>query len=150
MKKDSRIGEYHLGRDIGQGSFSKVRLATHLPSLEKVAVKIIDKVLLREMLIKQEQQEKDKLRQKLLKQARQRKQEELIRQLTISSTNGMQEIFNSALSEDSPPNIEISVKQNAPVLDLQPEVLLLMNLDHPNIVKIFQVIDSDDECYIVL
>lgn len=38
-----RIGDYELGRTIGRGSSGIVRLALHVPSREKVAIKIIKK-----------------------------------------------------------------------------------------------------------
>jgi serine/threonine protein kinase len=33
---------------------------------------------------------------------------------------------------------------------LENEVQLLMRLDHPNVIKTYQVIDSHDECYVVM
>ncbi len=42
-KKRKAIGNYVLGRLLGEGTFAKVRLAVHLPSGERVAVKIIKK-----------------------------------------------------------------------------------------------------------
>lgn len=39
-------GFYELERTIGCGGFAKVKLATHLATGEKVAVKIMDKALL--------------------------------------------------------------------------------------------------------
>ncbi len=36
-------GEYALGEEVGSGGFGKVKLATHLLTGDKVAVKIIDK-----------------------------------------------------------------------------------------------------------
>ncbi|RKO96071.1 Pkinase-domain-containing protein, partial [Caulochytrium protostelioides] len=40
------IGNYELGKYIGEGNFAKVRLSTHIPTGEKVAIKIIDKAKL--------------------------------------------------------------------------------------------------------
>lgn len=37
---------YNLGKTIGSGSFGKVHLGLHIPTGEKVAVKIIDKLKL--------------------------------------------------------------------------------------------------------
>lgn len=37
------IGHYILGKSIGEGTFGKVRLGTHILTGEKVAVKILEK-----------------------------------------------------------------------------------------------------------
>eukprot|EP00291_Cryptomonas_curvata_P001211 CAMPEP_0172194440 /NCGR_PEP_ID=MMETSP1050-20130122/25581_1 /TAXON_ID=233186 /ORGANISM="Cryptomonas curvata, Strain CCAP979/52" /LENGTH=73 /DNA_ID=CAMNT_0012870247 /DNA_START=66 /DNA_END=283 /DNA_ORIENTATION=+ len=37
------LGQYELGKVIGAGAFSKVRLAVHTVTNEKVAVKIVNK-----------------------------------------------------------------------------------------------------------
>jgi len=37
------IGHYVVGRSLGQGTFGKVRLGTHLITGEKVAIKILEK-----------------------------------------------------------------------------------------------------------
>ena len=38
-----RVGSYLVGRTLGEGSFAKVRLGLHLPTAEKVAIKVLDK-----------------------------------------------------------------------------------------------------------
>ena len=38
-----RVGNYIIGKTIGEGSFSKVKLGTHLVTNERVALKIIEK-----------------------------------------------------------------------------------------------------------
>lgn len=38
-----KVGNYLLGKTLGEGSFAKVKEAVHIPTGEKVAVKIIDK-----------------------------------------------------------------------------------------------------------
>ena len=42
-----QLGNYLIGKTIGQGTFNKVKIARHIPTNEKVAVKIIpkDKIL---------------------------------------------------------------------------------------------------------
>jgi len=37
------VGNYILGKTIGEGTFGKVRLGTHIHTQEKVAVKILEK-----------------------------------------------------------------------------------------------------------
>ena len=39
----TRIGNYELRKTLGKGTFGKVKVGIHLPTGEKVAVKIIDK-----------------------------------------------------------------------------------------------------------
>ena len=46
MKKSITIGQYHLGKSIGQGTFGKVKLGTHTLSSEKVAIKVLQKKML--------------------------------------------------------------------------------------------------------
>ena len=43
FEKDNPIGDYLLNEEIGSGGFAKVVEATHIPTGEKVAVKIMDK-----------------------------------------------------------------------------------------------------------
>ncbi|GFR92588.1 hormonally up-regulated Neu-associated kinase [Elysia marginata] len=38
-----KVGQYLLGRTIGEGSYGKIRLATHLISKQRVAVKVVAK-----------------------------------------------------------------------------------------------------------
>ncbi len=40
---DLVIGNYSFGKTLGKGTFGKVKEAIHLPTGEKVAVKIVDK-----------------------------------------------------------------------------------------------------------
>jgi 5'-AMP-activated protein kinase catalytic alpha subunit len=39
----SKILIFYIGRSLGQGTFGKVRLGTHLITGEKVAIKILEK-----------------------------------------------------------------------------------------------------------
>jgi 5'-AMP-activated protein kinase catalytic alpha subunit len=38
-----KVGNYRLGRTLGIGSFSKVKMATHEPTKKKVAIKILNR-----------------------------------------------------------------------------------------------------------
>jgi 5'-AMP-activated protein kinase catalytic alpha subunit len=42
-KQTNFSSNYFLGRDLGKGTFGKVRVGTHLLTDEKVAVKILEK-----------------------------------------------------------------------------------------------------------
>jgi len=42
------VGQYMLGKAIGEGTFGKVKLAIHLPTGEKVAIKILEKNRIKE------------------------------------------------------------------------------------------------------
>jgi 5'-AMP-activated protein kinase catalytic alpha subunit len=43
MHRSKSIGHYILGRTIGEGTFGKVKIGTHILTGEKVAVKILEK-----------------------------------------------------------------------------------------------------------
>ena len=43
LPKNKKIGDYLLLSTIGRGTFSKVKLGLHIPTKQKVAVKILDK-----------------------------------------------------------------------------------------------------------
>ena len=40
---ERKIGNYILGKSIGEGTFGKVKVGTHITTNEKVAVKILEK-----------------------------------------------------------------------------------------------------------
>ena len=42
-KKDRDIGDYTIGKTIGEGTFGKVKLGYHNMTNEKVAIKILEK-----------------------------------------------------------------------------------------------------------
>lgn len=39
----TRVGKYQLGRTLGQGSFAKVKFATHTETGDRVAIKVIQR-----------------------------------------------------------------------------------------------------------
>ena len=41
-ENQKQIGDYLLNEEIGSGGFAKVVLCTHIPTGEKVAIKIMD------------------------------------------------------------------------------------------------------------
>ena len=47
--KAKQIGHYVMGRTLGQGTFGKVKEAIHILTGEKVAIKILEKVKIKEV-----------------------------------------------------------------------------------------------------
>ncbi|KAJ1417025.1 kinase-like domain-containing protein, partial [Ochromonadaceae sp. CCMP2298] len=47
-QKRQIVGQYMLGKTIGEGTFGKVKLAVHIPTGEKVAIKILEKGRIKE------------------------------------------------------------------------------------------------------
>ena len=41
--KNNKIGNYEIIKTLGEGTFGKVKLAIHIPTNEKVAIKILEK-----------------------------------------------------------------------------------------------------------
>lgn len=48
IEKRQIVGQYMLGKTIGEGTFGKVKLAVHIPTGEKVAVKLLEKGRIKE------------------------------------------------------------------------------------------------------
>ncbi|KAK7265298.1 hypothetical protein RJT34_32916 [Clitoria ternatea] len=48
MGLEKNIGKYRLGRTIGEGAFSKVKLAVNVNNGQQVAIKVIDKLMIME------------------------------------------------------------------------------------------------------
>merc|ERR1719213_466251 len=48
-KKAKPVGKYILGKTIGEGTFGKVKIGTHILTGEKVAVKILERERIKEV-----------------------------------------------------------------------------------------------------
>lgn len=116
MPKKHQLNDFFIGKTIGEGAFSKVKLGIHKESGTKVAIKIIDKATIEEMA--------EKARKQCRKQA-------------------------SKDKNDYSANIE-SNSQPSYLSSIQLEVQLLMRLDHPNVIKLYQMVENEDECYVVM
>ncbi|RKO94681.1 kinase-like domain-containing protein, partial [Blyttiomyces helicus] len=82
------LGDYQVGKTIGQGAFSKVKIGFHKETGQKVAIKIIDK-----------------------------------KQIAAKAKKAK---------------------------EAQEALQLLMRLDHPNIIRLYQVMETEDECFVVM
>lgn len=51
-EKTKSIGHYIIGKSIGQGTFGKVKLGTHILTGEKVRFKLIQKIIINRSLLK--------------------------------------------------------------------------------------------------
>ena len=47
IEKEIKIGNYIIKKTLGKGTFAKVKLAIQLPKKNKVAIKIIEKKILK-------------------------------------------------------------------------------------------------------
>jgi serine/threonine protein kinase len=146
------LGEYTIVKTIGQGAFSKVKLAIHRESNEKVAIKIIDKEMMRKMVEKQ----KEAAVQRRKKREQEADEKNKATGVTIPADATLSKVMEKLKESQKPAAEEPTVipereKGSALFIDnLQKEVQLMMRLNHPNIIKIYQVIESETECYIVM
>ena len=65
--QEKQIGNYFLEKEIGSGGFAKVYLGTHILTNEKVAIKILNKILFKDDLINMKRFEKEITILKLVK-----------------------------------------------------------------------------------
>lgn len=42
-KNNKKIGDFAIGKTIGEGTFGKVRAGVHMPSGKRVAIKVLEK-----------------------------------------------------------------------------------------------------------
>jgi serine/threonine protein kinase len=120
-----QLGDFFIGKTIGEGAFSKVKLGHHKETGQKVAIKIIDKRMIATIAAKAKiQEERKRLEAEYKKKGKPMKE----------------------------PVVEVAseVAQPSYLAVIQLEVQLLMRLDHPNVIKLHQMVETDDECYVVM
>jgi len=123
------LHDYRISRTLGEGAFSKVKLAVHRQTELKVAIKFIKK-----------EDKKD--------------DNESIASGSPSPTRSpSRSPSRNASVSGSGANISVPSTLIDPAIlvsNLTKEVRLLMRLDHPNVIKMYQVFDTDAELCIVM
>ncbi|KNC76181.1 CAMK/CAMKL/MARK protein kinase [Sphaeroforma arctica JP610] len=204
------LGEYRVGRTIGKGAFSKVKIAHHKETGEKIAIKVISKKELQASYEKKQKQRAEKEKRKALRdhsaalkrESEGREEEILIRQASMNGNgNGDTEEHpekgesgNSAQYSNSNQGsnggtgtkshggkmsareferarrADAEAKQKAKEAARQAdkddemsqhtpgtfskylsrEARLLQVLDHPNVTRLYQLIETEDTYLIVM
>ena len=145
------LKEYQMGKTIGQGAFSKVKLGYHRETGQKVAIKIVDKKVMAEKAKKSKDAHEEREKKKV-------KNVEISRQGSVAkkdsdSTSNIQTQYPENEDDGTDDHYVINhpmVEDVDFVSKLQLEVQLMLRLEHPNIVTVYQVIDSEDECFIIM
>ncbi|KNE64032.1 CAMK/CAMKL protein kinase [Allomyces macrogynus ATCC 38327] len=163
LSQETKIGDFKIGKTIGQGAFSKVKIGYHRETGQKVAIKIVDKKLMAEKI------QKSAKRKEKMKNERDAKKTDAAsnsRPTTPAAATGNE----TTPTPSSPPSLppSLSKTDSVPIISpissplpapgeaktlmdsLYAEVKLLMRLSHPNIIGLFQVIDTEDECFIIM
>ncbi|KAI9190458.1 hypothetical protein H9P43_001892 [Blastocladiella emersonii ATCC 22665] len=151
LSQEARVGDFKLGKTIGQGAFSKVKLGFHKDTGQKVAIKIVDKVLMAEKI------QKSAKRKEKMKSEKKDKDKQAAAAAAADAAPGSPPAPAPLHRDDSIPVISpisspLPDKNTATSLmdTLYAEVKLLMRLAHPNIIGLYQVIDSEEECFIIM
>jgi serine/threonine protein kinase len=140
------LKEYQMGKTIGQGAFSKVKLGYHRETGQKVAIKVIDKKVMAEKAKKSKEAHEE--REKKTKT----KNTEIITDAFVSAKEDSGSVVNTQYPESDDEMIVAHPEAEGVdfVSKLQLEVQLMLRLEHPNIVPVYQVIDSEEECFIIM
>ncbi|KAJ3374207.1 Protein kinase [Allomyces arbusculus] len=165
LSQETKIGDFKIGKTIGQGAFSKVKIGYHRETGQKVAIKIVDKKLMAEKIQKSA---KRKEKMKTERDAKKNDASATSRPTTPATATGNETATASSPSPPPPLPAALSKTDSVPIISpissplpapgeaktlmdsLYAEVKLLMRLSHPNIIGLFQVIDSEDECFIIM
>eukprot|EP00123_Amoebidium_parasiticum_P018271 comp24155_c1_seq1/m.43995 comp24155_c1_seq1/g.43995 ORF comp24155_c1_seq1/g.43995 comp24155_c1_seq1/m.43995 type:complete len:704 (-) comp24155_c1_seq1:186-2297(-) len=155
------LADYRVGKTVGEGAFSKVKLGYHRITGEKVAVKIISKRRLELSYKKKEREKKEReKRAEKRKQEREKKEAELIRQGKMQPKPPPEppkelteeEKKQKAIEEERQREKDEELQEHLPgrlSKSLSREVRLLQVLRHPNIIRLYQVIETEQEFYII-
>ncbi|KAJ3390542.1 Serine/threonine-protein kinase par-1 [Chytriomyces hyalinus] len=177
------LGNYNVGKTVGQGAFSKVKLGVHKETGQKVAIKIIDKKLMAQKAAKAKKAEDDRRKRKEAEAAAAAKKDEkhssslqrpsktgdkkkeeepgVPASAAKEKENAVKE-KESAVKEkenavkekekESADEAKKGIAQDAPsfVASLQLEVQLMMRLDHPNVINLYSIMETEDECFVVM
>ncbi|KAJ3177047.1 Map microtubule affinity-regulating kinase [Gaertneriomyces sp. JEL0708] len=149
------LGDYHVGKTIGQGAFSKVKLGYHKETGQKVAIKIIDKKQVAAKAAKARKTQEDRERRQRRANGDDRHPQRSPTQKE-PTTNGTGPVPSTADHNKTPAVAAAAAdgkpKESTPafVSQLQLEVQLLMRLDHPNVIRLYQVMETEDECFVVM
>ncbi|KAJ3018893.1 UNVERIFIED_CONTAM: Serine/threonine-protein kinase par-1 [Siphonaria sp. JEL0065] len=156
------LGNYNVGKTVGQGAFSKVKLGVHKETGQKVAIKIIDKKMMAEKAAKAKKSEEQRKKKKEAADEAARKQKENGGTRTSSTKSPNTNSKRSSViekkdkepEENLSPKLELktSMASDAPsfVASLQLEVQLMMRLDHPNVINLYSIMETEDECFVVM
>ncbi|KAJ3065468.1 MAP/microtubule affinity-regulating kinase 3 [Podochytrium sp. JEL0797] len=171
------LGNYNVGKTVGQGAFSKVKLGVHKETGQKVAIKIIDKKLMAQKAAKAKKSEEERRKKKEAEEYAKRNKEAAKngskpgskassprssvtkRQSTTPRNEPTKEEKqveppspDPKKDEEMDEDIKTSIAPDAPsfVASLQLEVQLMMRLDHPNVINLYSIMESADECFVVM
>ncbi|ORY35255.1 kinase-like protein [Rhizoclosmatium globosum] len=158
------LGNYNVGKTVGQGAFSKVKLGVHKETGQKVAIKIIDKKLMAQKAAKAKKTEEERKKKKEAEEYAKRTKEaqnnpdkresvasEGKQRASVATTKEKTET-NEAKTDEKEEEIKTGIAPDAPsfVASLQLEVQLMMRLDHPNIINLYSIMETEDECFVVM
>ncbi|KAJ3318943.1 hypothetical protein HDV06_006932 [Boothiomyces sp. JEL0866] len=152
-----KLSNYEVGKTIGEGAFGKVKLGKHIPTGEKVAIKIIN-IQEQKKLQEENRRIQTVVDLGLERKARKKIYSDAIEQIMHNpDLNGQENLVNL---EEFMKKVRMEAKEvlhfekepsvGELMSNMEHEVLLLMRLSHPNIIKIFKVVETNDDIYIIM
>ncbi|KAJ3318947.1 hypothetical protein HDV06_006936 [Boothiomyces sp. JEL0866] len=135
-----KLVNYEIGKTIGEGSFGKVKLGKYLPTGEKKLKDI-------ETQKKKLQQDIDKV---LLRNIHKDAYKECVRENAIDQDVNLAQFISKLKTTGELDSFEREPSVSDSMSHFQQEILLMMRFNHPNIIKIYQVIEAPEDIYVVM
>ncbi len=118
------LSNYLVQHTLGQGTFGKVKLAQHMPTGERVAIKILEKARIKEVADAQRVAREIKILKRMCV-------------ILVLRFHGVAQFFYKLLFVNTQP--------------YPPPVLLFLTCSrHPNVIQLFEVIDAPRQIFLVM
>jgi len=148
------INQYVVVKTLGRGSFGKVKLCLNTLDGQLYAVKMVNRAFILRTLQKPARGLRRRVPQRNTSET---EMKERVAPSLPNSSSSIQDVSSYSFSSPSRPSLDEplpshsqSTGVNNPMDGVMREIAVLKKLDHPNVVKLFEVIDPPGSQYMML